>query len=297
MSIPAWSAARRPAALLAVLATALLLSSPLRPALAAATNETNTMALAVQRQRVLFNLRDWPRLSYPGLTVYYAPGMAQDAAIVAAAARQSSALVFTDFGLPADTPAVLVVVSAAQLAADTGTTSTIGDFYDGVIWLQAPSAFLPAGPGLQARYEQVGPVVHELSHLADDLAAGGLPPVWFDEGLAQYEDWRLTGYVWTQSGSGFSAGTYSWQQITGPGFYRLPNLALAFRQALAVTAAVCRTGPGVCTGILHDMRSGMTMDQALRAAIGPTALQALENGAAWRPGGEPQPGTATGPRP
>jgi hypothetical protein len=297
MNMTAWPAARRPAALLAALVTALLLLLTMRPALAAAATETNTMALAVQRARVRMQLRDWPRLTYPHLTVYYAPGLAQDATIVAATAQQSSAQVFTDFGLPADTPAVLVVVSAWQLAADTGTTGTVGDFYKGVIWLLAPSAFLPSGPGLQARYAQVGPVVHELTHLADDLAAGGLPPVWFDEGLAQYEDWRLTGYVWTPAGSGFGSGTYSWQQITSPGFYQLPNLALGFRQALALTAAVCRTGPGVCTGILHDVRSGMTMDAALRAAIGPTALRALENGTAWRPGEAPQMGTVAGPRP
>ncbi len=297
MSNPVWTAARRLTAMLAVMAAALSFLLPLRPAVAAAAAESNALARTFEREQVLLALRAWPHLSYPNLTVYYAPHLARDAAIVGAAAQQSYSRVLADFGLPPNTPAVLVVVSAAQLAQHVGVSSTLGDYYDGVIWLLAPSAFLPPGPGLRARYDQVGPVVHELTHLADDLAAGGLPPVWFDEGLAQYEDWRLTGYVWSQSGSGFEDGTYSWRQLTSPNFYQLSNLALAFRQALAATAAICRSGPGACNRVLADLRSGMNMDQALQATIGPTALHALERGAAWRPGEEPEPGAAAGPRP
>lgn len=289
--------ALRPAGPLAAAVVALVLLVPLRPVVAAVSAGANRLRLAALRATVELRLRGWPRLSSPDLTVYYQPGLAADASIVAATARRDAPEVSADFGLPPTTPATLVVVSAAQLARDTGVHGTVGDYYEGVLWLLAPSAFLPAGRGLQARYERTGPVVHELTHQDDDLAAGGLPPVWFDEGLAEYEDWRLTGYVWAPPAGSFAPGTYSWAELTAPGFYRLPDQALAFRQALAAVAAVCRTGPGTCDRVLSGLRSGVGLDQALRAAIGLKALTALQSGSAWRPGTAPQPGGPAGPRP
>lgn len=284
-----------PLALLAACLAALLLI-PFRSATALAP-ALRTGLRDLQRAQVEWTLRTWPRLYQGGLTVYYAPGLASQADIVAADARLVLPQVLRDFALPADTPAVLVVADAAQIQRHTGAADVLGAYEAGVIWLLPPAAFLPTGAGLAAAYDASGPVVHELTHLADNLAAGRLPPIWLDEGLAAYEDWRLTGYVWVQAGSGFTSGTYNWQQISGPGFYRLPDQALAFRQALAAVVAICGSGPGSCDRLLADMRSGMGTDRALQVVLGPASFAALRAGADWRPGQAPSAGAPSPPAP
>ncbi len=289
---------RRRAAPLALLAAALaaLLLIPFRPAGGIAP-ALRAGVRDLQRAQLAWTLRAWPRLHQGGLTVYYAPGLGSQADIVVAAARLALPQVLRDFALPADTPAVLVVADAAQIQRHTGAVDVLGAYAGGVIWLLPPSAFLRAGAGLAAAYDATGPVVHELTHLADNLTAGRLPPIWLDEGLAAYEDWRLTGYVWVQAHSGFGGPTYNWQQLSGPGFYHLPDQALAFRQALAAVAAICGSGPGACDRLLGDMRSGMSTDGALQAVLGRAGFAALQAGADWRPGRAPVAGAPPPPAP
>ena len=287
---------------LLVAGAGLLLFGPLRPAAAVAAAATASAMRSAERARVLLEVGRWPQLRFDGgaLTVYSGPGLAADASVAAAALVTDYPQVLRDFGLtPATAPAIVVVVSGADMARFVGGGAAdppLGAYYQGVIWLLAPSAFLPAGPDLAAAYAQAGPAAHELTHLADDLVSGGRTPRWLDEGLAQYEDWRLTGYVWVQGDNGFSGSTYDWTQLTRD-FDALPDVALAYRQALAATASICNSGPGVCVGILQRLRAGVSPTQALLQAIGPARLAALTAGAAWRPGLEPQPGAAEGPVP
>lgn len=289
-----------PAVLALTLAAALLVLGPLRPAVALAADAAHGALRAADRERVRLQVASWPRMSGSGFTLYYAPGLSADAAVVAAAVRADYPRVMADFGLSVHAVgAQIVVVDPAQMAAFVGAASSdppLGAYYEGTVWLLAPSAFLPPGPDLAAQYLQQGPAAHELTHLADDLRSGGTVPVWFDEGLAQYEDWRLTGYVWTEPDSGFTGPVYSWTQLTR-GFTGLPNVALAYRQALAAVASVCRSGPGACAGVLADLRAGQSMDTALSHTVGAAGLKALRSGAAWPPGHAPQPGTPAGPLP
>jgi hypothetical protein len=290
---------RRPRALgpAAILFAVLLLLAPLPAARAAAGSLVSSAQRAAGRAEVGLRLRGWPEISGAGFTLRYPPALAAQAPVAAAALRRFEGPVWQDFDLPPATRVDAVLVTPgemARLVGVAGGAAPLGAYYDGVVWLLAPASFLPAGPGLLADYEQSGPVAHELTHVADAEDSGGRVPAWLDEGLAQYEDWRLTGYVWT--GAGFSDGVYSWAQLTG-NFSALPDVPLAYRQALAATAAVCRQGPGTCLGVLRALRSGESVPEALTRAVGAQALARLEAGAAWRPGAAPQPGPGAGPAP
>ena len=194
-----------------------------------------------------------------------------------------------DFGILGSGRHPLVVATAAQMqraAAGAVTAPPLGLYVNGVIWLLEPSAFLPAGPGLEAQYAAQGPVVHELTHLANDLDSAGRDPVWLDEAISQYEDWRITGYVWVAPGAGFNGTTYTLAQLER-GFYALPNQPLAFHQAFAAAALLCGQGPGVCVRILHLLGNGKSLPQAVTAAAGPRVAGALASGAAWQAGWTP----------
>ncbi len=294
----------RPAPISRLAAAAVLLSllfaGPARPAVAAAVTAVNAAARDAQRGRVLFEVRNWPTVRGAGFSIHYPAPLAAQVPAVQAAVSLYYPEVLRDYGLTSrQAPADVVVVTAGQMARFVGGASLdppLGAYYEGVVWLLAPEAFLPAGPDLPTQYAESGPVAHELTHLADAVASGGRTPAWLDEGLAQYEDWRLTGYVWVEPDNQFVGRLYSWSQLTG-GWSGLPNVALAYRQALAATADVCRTGPGTCVRILHALRAGEAVRQALTQAVGPADLARLESGSAWSTGPGPLPDTAAGPVP
>lgn len=271
-----------------------------RPAVANIEVGAHVALRSARHDGALLTVRGWPHEASAHFVTYYQPGEASAAATVIQAAETDYPIIAADFDLPrAGARHALVVVSADAMARHvTGTSDDppLGAYYDGVVWLLAPSAFLAPGPDLAQRYDQAGPVAHELTHLADDISSGGRIPPWFDEGLAQYEDWRLTGYVWVEDDNSFGDQTYSWNQLAID-FVSLPNQALAYRQALAATARICRVGPGVCVHVLNALRHGASLPVALSGVLGSRGLTALESGAAWQPGREPEPGAVAGPKP
>lgn len=246
------------------------------------------LAAAAQRSGHRFilgwRLRRWPRPTLAGVDLYVEPGVgAPDIRAVVRALRNGAPRVATDFGLTGHAPWPVVLVSRTTMAAQlhvAPNAAPLGYYQGGVVWLLAPSAFLPPGPASSRLYGRQGPVVHELTHEADSVVSGGTVPRWFDEGVAQYEDWRLTGYVWVQPGDAFEQTVYTWGQLNGR-FGALPNQALAYRQALAATAAICRRGPGTCVRVLQRLRAGIGISAAIRSVGGSSLLGRLRDGAFW----------------
>lgn len=267
-----------------------------------AATRASADALFVDAQRTvaeaaLVRWRVWTTTQ--GLRVYYTPGDGAQAGIVVGALQHFYPEVMADFGLPQGGAWPVVVCSPAQMVRLVGGPADdppLGAYYRGVVWLLAPSAVV--GPAATvASYERLGPVAHELTHLAEGLIAGGRVPAWLNEGIAQYEDWRLSGYVWVSGANRFDQATYSWDELTSGNFYALPNQALAYRQALAVTAVICREGQGACGRLLRALRAGEAAPQAIATITGMRELRALAAGAAWKAGSGPLPGEVAGPVP
>lgn len=223
--------------------------------------------------------------------VLYPPGHEKEAELLALALARFAPPVFRDLG--AAPPGQLTAVLAADgrsLDGELGLTgeAPVGAYFRGVVWVLAPSAWLGGSPEgdwsptgrLGALFLARGPVAHELAHAALDRRLGRPAETWFDEGLAQVEDERQTGFVWREPANDFDQPLYSYEELRDE-FDRLPNEALAYREAYALVRALALAKGGLGLGLaLEQMAEGATADEAARAVLGP-AYAAWRSGAAW----------------
>jgi hypothetical protein len=214
--------------------------------------------------------------------VLYPPGQAEAARVVLAELLHDYPAEAADLGARLRTRLYVVLYpSTADLDRTAGLSPAQDDIglYDaGTIRLAAPTSWIRVRPW-QPVFAREGPVAHELSHALLDAAAHENYPAWFNEGVAQYEDWRLTGFVWLTPHNRLDGPLYSIQQLTAA-FYDLPDQSRAYRQALAlVQFLVDRGGPQELRALVAALGRGVPFDRALEQVYGlsPGALDA-----AWR---------------
>lgn len=303
-------APRRPAAAalaaFALVAFALLALAAALPAvtlpasvaapLSALARSGHAAGLAVEARLVAGSLaeRGDDALGRGPYRVLYPPGHEAEARLVLAALERFAPPVFQDLGarLPARLTAV-VAKDGKALDGELGITglAPVGAYWRGVIWVLAPSAWLGGSPGddwspdgpLGTAFLEKGPIPHELAHAALDLRLGHEPETWFDEGVAQLEDERQTGFVWREPTNDFDQPLYSYEELRDE-FSRLPNEALAYREAYALVRALAeaRGGRGL-DEVLRRMQLGLDADRAARAVLGPD-YPAWRAGSAWSAG-------------
>lgn len=209
-------------------------------------------------------LATWPELTSASFRIYYAPGQAEEAGWVLQALDQ--ALPYEEQNL-AVTPKgrLTVVVYPSQAAMNeavgvNGSANNIGYDYAGVIDILSPKAWLPHRQAFLAQ----GPAPHELGHALLNLKADGNYPAWFNEGVAQYEDWRTTGYQWVTSTNHLSGPLYPMNQLTA-NFYGLSNQSRAYREGLALVQYLeQRQGQSGFHQFLQDLENGQSFQGALR---------------------------------
>ncbi len=258
-------------------------------------NEAHRLFVAAERRKIELERIGRPRLTSAHFVVYYPRGFHHDAEIVDTTLEQYYPQVWKDYGLKEGTTHWPVVVeSEREMVRTFGADPPIGAYWQGTLWFLAPSMWLAEGPSMASAYAKDGPVPHELTHLTNDIVGDGRVPIWLDEGLSQYEDWELSGYVWyVPSRNSFSLPKYSWGQLTG-NFYGLPDQPMAFRQVVAATAAICRAGSGVCLKVVEQIGRGETAMTAIRSVLGQRAFVRWYRGLYWQIAG-PVSGQEAGP--
>lgn len=167
-------------------------------------------------------------------------------------------------------PPVLLVLEpdsrAMRRMVGAEAASAVGAYASGVVYLLAPSAWLPGrGRILWQEFAREGPVADELSHLVLDEQAPGNVPAWYSEGVAQLVAWKYQGFVWRVPGG----VTYSYRQLSGP-FYTLPNLAGAYREAMGIVQELAGRAGGFSALRAVDRRlaQGVPFPQAVRGVTG-----------------------------
>ncbi|RJQ27367.1 MAG: hypothetical protein C4589_08350 [Peptococcaceae bacterium] len=146
--------------------------------------------------------------------------------------------------------------------------SAVGIYWAGVIKVLSPGAWISA-PDDDLRKEIFvtnGPVAHELAHLAVDYLSGGNYPRWFTEGVAQYEEFKYTGFRF--KGGNLRRSLYSFARMSRD-FDLLPDQSLAYQESFAVVCYIVAVyGEDSLRAIVENLGKGMEMGQAVKDVTG-----------------------------
>lgn len=162
---------------------------------------------------------------------------------------------------------IIMYANGSALNASFGWSaneSAIGVYWAGAIRVLSPLAWM--GEREIAQMENVfmtsGPVVHELTHLAVDYATQGNYTRWFTEGLAQYEEYRMTGFRFEKPL--FEQGQlYSLAELDQK-FDHSAEQALAYYQSFSLVEYMMdRYGRDSVDAMIDKLKKGSSMEEAL----------------------------------
>lgn len=148
--------------------------------------------------------------------------------------------------------------------------SAVGIYWRGTIRLLSPTAWIHADSAeqLRASYRRLNPIAHELTHYLLDYMTDGNYPHWFSEGLAQWIEYQVTGYLWIEPQSSLNQDLYSYTDLQRR-FDQLTNQPLAYRQAhLLVVYLVHRFGSESLDGLVGRLDQGESFSAALQRETG-----------------------------
>lgn len=227
-----------------------------------------------------------PELVGGPFLVVYPPGHRAVAALVLRDAAADYRVERQSLGERLHQP-LLIVIYPTQAALNTSANLPAGDnnvgLYDvGTVRLDLPRAWIPTGPW-EPTFQADGPVAHELGHALLDRAGHENYPAWFNEGVAQWEDYRATGYQWLTANNELHAGAapYSWVALSS-NFYALPHQSLAYREGLLLVEELRRRrygGPPRFRRFVHALGGSRSFGATMQAVyhLDPAALYR-----AWR---------------
>ena len=168
--------------------------------------------------------------------VVYPPGHGATAALVLQDLQRDYRVEQPSLGATLSTPLLVVIYPTVQTlntsAGLPADADNIGLYDAATIRIALPRAWIPYG-SWRPTFQAEGPVAHELGHALLDRVGHENYPAWFNEGVAQWEDYRATGYQWLTASNqiGHGGGLYSWRALT-ENFYALPHQSLAYREGL-----------------------------------------------------------------
>ncbi len=241
----------------------------------------------ISKVQMLWQTRNWKEIDGSHFIVRYQPGDSNIAKLVLDVAEKSFAPVSGNFGYtPLNKTLLVIYPTKESLGRSFGweaDESAMGVYWAGVIRILSPNAWVEeTDPTKVTRiFESEGPVAHELTHLMVDYKTGGNYTRWFTEGIAQYEEGKLTGYQMEHPNITVPEDMYSLSMMDTD-FDSLADQNLAYFESLqAVRYLVHQYGEKNLKDILTDLGRGRTMGESFRGVLGITMEQFENNFKIW----------------
>lgn len=229
------------------------------------------------RVSLSFQTRGYMENESEHFRVKYLPRDADIASIVLEAAEKvyepvNSALGFT----PQRKVPIVIYPSEEELATSFGwpvDEGALGAYWVGTIRVLSPKAWITDESRLGERFWEAGPMAHEYTHFVIDHLTHGNYPRWLTEGLAQWQDREVTGFMFSFSAEELGTLTpYSLKQLDRD-FDDQPNQMLAYWQALAavefmdkqysidkIKELINRLGEGYNLGVAFESTFGISFN-------------------------------------
>jgi len=143
----------------------------------------------------------------------------------------------------------------------------MGVYWGGVVRVLSPKAWVDTNDieVISARFRAESTLGHEFAHLLLDYMTQGNYPRWFSEGLAQYEEYLISGHVWSEPYIDGKPPYYSYGEMAA--FERLDDQAKAYNQAfLMVYYMVREYGWERMIGLCRELSTGQNFGAAVQKA-------------------------------
>ncbi|PKM47978.1 MAG: hypothetical protein CVV03_01040 [Firmicutes bacterium HGW-Firmicutes-8] len=228
----------------------------------------------VLKAQMMWQTRTWDELEGTHFIVRYLPQDDNIADMVLASAEKDYQPVSQNFGYLSQERILVVIYPTKQSlgrsfgwAADE---SAMGVYWAGVIRVLSPNVWVEEENPAHVRwvFESEGPMAHELTHLIVDYSTGGNYTRWFTEGIAQYEEAKLTGYRMEHDEIRRPDEMYPLIKMDGE-FDSLENQNLAYFESYqAVKFLVENYGEESLREILDSLSKGRSMKASFRSTLG-----------------------------
>lgn len=240
----------------------------------------------VARSGILLRTYDMQTLEGEHFVVKYRPLDREYAGLVLESAERFYKPVADKYSFKARSKIpVIIYPSKKELNASFGWTaneSAMGVYWAGAIRVLSPAAWVvESDPGkIRETFVASGPMAHEFTHLVVDYATRGNCPRWFTEGLAQYEEYRLTGFRFT-SNSPDTGEFYPLVKMDRE-FDALPDQSLAYRESLsAVEYIVAVYGEEALHQMIKGLNAGQSISKVMEETLGAGIVEFEQNWRTW----------------
>ena len=209
----------------------------------------------------------------PHFVVYYPPGHRNGAEEILQLASRAYSGEITNLGIHPQGRLVIALYSTqAALNRAVGLSphqNNIGFYWHGVIDVLGPNGLSHSLGVAHNSYPVDGPVPHELGHALLNLGADGNYPAWFNEGIAQWEDYQQTGYQWLTPHNYLGRGPlYSYRALSHH-FYQLPHQSLAYREGFGLVGYLAHLGgANTLPAFIQVLGEGTSFNTAVRTTYG-----------------------------
>ncbi|MCL6558192.1 MAG: hypothetical protein K6U74_05215 [Firmicutes bacterium] len=236
----------------------------------------------IAKAQVIAGTWNMAKLTSEHFYIKYMPEDRAEAMLVLETAEKFHTPVTEDFGFfPRRKIPLILYSSREELNRSFGweaKESAMGVYWAGAIRVLSPAAWVGEIDPKRARevFISSGPMAHELTHLMVDYLTGGNYPRWFTEGVAQWEEYKLTGFQFNDAAGSLNQPLYSLKELTLD-FDSLPNQSLAYRQSFAAVRYIVNFyGDDALLDLMKSLSKGHDFSEAMEKVLGlsPAAFEA-----------------------